>query len=88
MLQKLEVHALRGATEKFTLEFEQGKNITIIYGENGSGKSTVCDALELLAKGKVGSLEGKGLGKTESYWHSTGKRPMDLHVTLALTTRS
>lgn len=85
MLQKLEVHALRGATEKFTLDFEKGKKITILYGENGSGKSTVCDALELLAKGKVGSVEGKGLGKTESYWHSTGKRPTDLHVTLFTT---
>lgn len=85
MLQKLEVCALRGATEKFTLNFEKGKRITILYGENGSGKSTVCDALELLAKGKIGSIEGKGLGKTEPYWHSTGKMPTDLNVTLSTT---
>jgi energy-coupling factor transporter ATP-binding protein EcfA2 len=85
MLQKLEVCALRGATEKFTLNFEKGKRITILYGENGSGKSTVCDALELLAKGKIGSIEGKGLGKTEPYWHSTGKISTDLNVTLSTT---
>jgi energy-coupling factor transporter ATP-binding protein EcfA2 len=85
MLQKLEVCALRGATEKFTLDFEKGKKITILYGENGSGKSTICDALELLAKGKIGSIEGKGLGKTEPYWHSTGKMSTDLYVTLSTT---
>ena len=85
MLKRLEVSALRGATRKFCLDFEAGKKITIIYGENGSGKSTICDAVELLANGKVGSLEGKGLGKTEGYWHSTGARPADMLVTLSST---
>lgn len=82
MLKRLEVSALRGATKKFSLDFESGKKITIIYGENGSGKSTICDAVELLATGKVGSLDGKGLGRTEGYWHSTGARPADVAVTL------
>ena len=58
MLQTLEVQALRGATEKFTLTFEKGKKITILYGENGSGKSTICDALEMLTKEKISSLDG------------------------------
>jgi len=85
MLQNLEIFALRGATEKLIINFEKGKNMTILYGENGSGKSTVCDALELLSKGRIGSLEGKGLGKTESYWHSTGKKPTDIRVVLTAT---
>ncbi len=85
MLKRLEVFALRGATRKFCLDFDAGKKITIIYGENGSGKSTICDAVELLANGKVGSLEGKGLGRTESYWHATGARASDMAVTLAST---
>lgn len=85
MLKRLEVSALRGATRKFCLDFDAGKKITIIYGENGSGKSTICDAVELLANGKVGSLEGKGLGRTESYWHATGARASDMAVTLAST---
>ena len=85
MLQRLEVQALRGSTEKLTLAFEKGKKITIVYGQNAPGKSTICDAFELLCKGKVGSLEGKGLGKTEAYWHSTGKSPADLSVSLITT---
>jgi len=86
MLQKLEVESLRGATKKFTLDFEKGKKITIIYGENASGKSSICDAVELLTKGKISSLEDKGLGKTESYWHSTGKKTTDVLVSLTSTT--
>jgi recombinational DNA repair ATPase RecF len=82
VLQKLEINALRGATRPFILNFEKGKTITILYGENGTGKSTICDSLELLAKGKLGSLVGKGIGKTEAYWHSTGKKPSDLSVAL------
>ncbi|MEK6409535.1 MAG: AAA family ATPase [Acidobacteriota bacterium] len=83
MLHKLEIDALRGATKPFALTFEKGKKITILYGENGSGKSTICDALEFLGKGNVGSLDNRGLGKTGSFWHSTGRRPDELSVTLS-----
>src|SRR5215813_7060278 len=82
MLKTLHVYALRGATKPLTITFEKNKKITIIYGENGTGKSTICDALEFLGKGVVGSLEGKGLGKSERYWPSTGKKPVDLAVKL------
>jgi energy-coupling factor transporter ATP-binding protein EcfA2 len=85
MLKRLEICALRGATRRFGLDFEAGKKFTIIYGANGAGKSTICDAIELLATGKIGSLEGKGLGKTDAYWLSTGCRAGDTAVMLAST---
>src|SRR5690606_16862756 len=52
------------------------------YGENAAGKSTICDAFEFLGKGKVGSLENRGLGKTTKYWPSVGKSAADVSVTL------
>lgn len=82
MLQKLEVHALRGATKPLELTFEKGKKVTIIYGDNGSGKTTICDAFELLGSGKLRSLDDKGLGRTERYWHSTGQTAAHLRVAL------
>jgi energy-coupling factor transporter ATP-binding protein EcfA2 len=85
MLKTLHIYALRGATAPLTITFEKNKKITIVYGENGTGKSTICDALEFLSKGVVGSLEGKGLGKVERYWHSTGKKPADLAIKLKTT---
>lgn len=66
----------------FSIPFEKAKNLTVIYGENATGKSTICDAFEFLGKGKVGSLENRGLGRTNKYWHSVGKQSADVSVTL------
>lgn len=81
-LLELTIEHLRGSIVPFSLQFEKGKKLTIIYGENGTGKSTVCDAFDLLGNGKVGSLDGRGLGITRPYWHSVGKTPADVKVTL------
>jgi rubrerythrin len=81
-LKSLTIEHLRGAVAPFELPFEKDKKLTIVYGENATGKSTICDALEFLAKGKVGSLENRGLGKTNKYWHSVGRKPSDVAVTL------
>ncbi|MDO8541192.1 MAG: AAA family ATPase [Opitutaceae bacterium] len=81
-LRKLTIEHLRGSVVPFALPFETAKKLTVVYGENGTGKSTICDAFEFLGKGKVGSLENRGLGKTSRYWHSLGKKPADVAVTL------
>ncbi len=81
-LQQLTIEHLRGAVKPFTLTFEKGKKLTVIYGENGTGKSTICDAFEFLGKGKIGSLENRGLGRTNRYWNSLGKKPSDVSVCL------
>lgn len=81
-LKKLTIEHLRGSVLPFTLSFEKGKKLTVIYGENGSGKTTICDAFEFLGKGKVGSLENRGLGTTTRYWHSVGRKSADVSVSL------
>lgn len=81
-LKKLTIACLRGCTTQFVLPFESGKKLTILYGENATGKSTVCDAFEFIGKGRIGSLENRGLGRTESYWPSFGKNAADIVVTL------
>lgn len=87
-LKSLTIKHLRGSVEPFTLEFEKGKKLTIIYGENGAGKSTICDALEFLGQGKVGSIEGRGLKKSPSYWASLGRSSEDIFVGLEMADRS
>ena len=80
ILKKLTVHALRGAMQPVEIEFH--KPLTLIYGENGTGKSTLCDALDLLGNQKVGSVEGRGLGTTNVYWPSIEKTKGDIYVEL------
>lgn len=81
-LSRLTIEHLRGSVAPFTLSFEKGKKLTVVYGENGTGKTTICDALEFIGKGKVGSLEGRGLGNPGSYWPSLGKSAGDVSVRL------
>ena len=81
-LKTLSIEYLRGSVTPFRLPFEKGKKLTIIYGENGTGKSTVADAFDLLGNGKVSSLDTRGLGATRRYWPSVGKTAADVKVTL------
>lgn len=82
-LKSLSIIAFRGASETFTLSFEKGRKLTLVYGENGTGKTTICDAFEFLAHERVSSLDGYGLGKgLEKYWPTSGKSVNDLSVVL------
>lgn len=82
-LKSLSLTAFRGATSTFVLNFETGKKLTLIYGENGTGKTTICDAFEFLAKDNVGSLDGKGLGTgIRKFWRTVGKPATDCVVEL------
>ncbi len=82
-LATLKIEYLRGSVTPFALTFGKNKRLTIVYGKNGSGKTTICDAFEFLAKGRVGSLEDRGLGsRTEKYWPSLGRTAAAIVVTL------
>lgn len=82
-LKSLSITAFRGSSTPFTLPFEEGRKLTLIYGENGTGKTTICDAFEFLAHEKVSSLDGYGLGKgLDKYWPSAGKAAANLAVAL------
>lgn len=71
----------------FTLDFEKGKKLTLIYGENGTGKTTICDAFEFLAFERIGSLEDRGMGKgLEKFWPTAGKPASALAVELETST--
>jgi recombinational DNA repair ATPase RecF len=84
-LKSLSLTAFRGSTTTFVLPFEKDRKLTLVYGENGTGKTTICDGLEFLAKGEVGSLNDKGLGKAlEKHWPSAGKQLSDIVVALEL----
>lgn len=82
-LKSLTLTAFRGSAKTFKLPFEKSKKLTLIYGENGTGKTTICDAFEFLAFERIGSLENRGMGKgLEKYWPTAGKTAADLSVVL------
>jgi len=84
-LTSFHISHLRGSTTPFTLPFKKGTKLTIVYGENGSGKTTICDAFDLLGNGTVGSLDHRSVpGKKESCWPSRGKSREDISVDLTI----
>jgi ABC-type Mn2+/Zn2+ transport system ATPase subunit len=56
-LKKLSVKGFRGFNEKE--EFDLSKKFTFIYGLNGTGKSSFCEALEYSLTGKINEASSK-----------------------------
>lgn len=82
-LMSLTLTAFRGSSRTLKINFEKSRKLTLIYGENGSGKTTICDAFDFLAKDDLGSLNGRGLGAgLHKYWPAAGRAASDLAVEL------
>lgn len=58
-VEKLVLDKFRGATQRIELEFDPKKKLALIFGENGTGKSTLVDALDMVGNSKPGSLEDR-----------------------------
>lgn len=55
-ITKLKIESFRGIPNELTLNFADSKNnplSTLIFGDNGSGKSSIIDALEYNLQGKI-----------------------------------
>lgn len=57
-LRKLEVEGLRGAGKRFSLSLPEGG--LFVFGENGLGKTTIADAIELLLSGEIPGYKREG----------------------------
>lgn len=62
-ITKVELDCFRGATQASSLAFDPQKDLTILFGENGSGKSTILDAIDVVCNGTVGSLADISVGQ-------------------------
>lgn len=84
-IKNLRVQGFRGATQPLDLKFDDSKSVILIFGENGTGKSTIVDALECVGNGTATFLNDWKLGKgkrKESYIPTLGKSLADVNITL------
>lgn len=80
---KLSLCGFRGATTPVDLTFDPTKPVTLIFGENATGKSTIADALDFICNGRLGSLDDRSLAsQRKKYVVSVGHNPAHLSVTL------
>ncbi|VAW57315.1 hypothetical protein MNBD_GAMMA07-2794 [hydrothermal vent metagenome] len=83
-INKLSIRNFRGATHPLDLEFDKNKSVILIFGENGSGKSTIVDALECVGSGSTAFLNDWKVGaKKTAYIPTLGKALTDVDISLA-----
>jgi hypothetical protein len=83
-LKSLRIKHFRGSTKDFSLKFDASKSLTLIYGENGTGKTTISDAFDFVGNAKVGSLENRGLGVLKPYWPTLGQPHTNILVEVTM----
>ncbi len=73
-IKKLTMHHFRGASGKSEICFDTTKPLVMVFGENGSGKSTIADAIDFVANRVVGSLEDRSIGSQKHrYLYTIGQ---------------
>jgi energy-coupling factor transporter ATP-binding protein EcfA2 len=81
-IKKLEIKTFRGATQPIVFEFQMQQPIVLIFGENGSGKSTIADALDFVCNNDFGSLGLRHGTTPKTHIVAASGRPQDLEVNL------
>jgi hypothetical protein len=80
---KLSLLGFRGATQPVEITFDTSKPIALVFGENGSGKSTIADAMDFVCNRRFGSLEDRSMAsRPKSHVTSLGQDPKKLKVFL------
>jgi hypothetical protein len=80
-LKTLNINSFRGASKPLILEFDGEKTVTMVFGENGNGKSTITDSLVCLCTDEHGSLDDKS-SIDKSFYTSISSKPQDLKIEL------
>lgn len=60
LVRRITMQNFRGSAARSSIEFDSSKPIVLIFGENGTGKSTVVDAIDLVCNGLPGSISERG----------------------------
>jgi energy-coupling factor transporter ATP-binding protein EcfA2 len=80
-LRQLSLSGFRGATQFVDIAFED-KPVVMIFGENGTGKSTIVDAIDFICNERAGTLEGRQSTPVKEYLPSLGIAASSLQVDL------
>lgn len=81
-IERLTLKYFRGSCSPVTFEFASNKNIALVFGENGAGKSTIVDALDFVCNGEFGSLRERSGTTPRTHIASVGAAPSDVEVEL------
>jgi len=81
-IQKILISNFRGATSQVDLDFDPAKNTILLFGENGSGKSTITDAIDFVCNGNFGSIKDRSSVRPNKHLQSLNAPMTSLKVSM------
>ena len=85
-IKRLTLESFRGATQRVDVQFDLTKAVVLIFGENGTGKSTISDAIDFICNRRFGSLDDRSMSeKPKTHIVSLGQNPKNIKVSLSTT---
>src|SRR3972149_836355 len=80
-IESITLENFKGATNKISIDFDASKPVVIIFGENGTGKSTIVDAIDFVCNENFGSIDQRSItGSKADLLASLGSPVGDLKV--------
>ena len=87
-IEKLTLTGFRGATRPVEIEFDISKPAAMIFGENGTGKSTIVDAIDFVCNEEYGSLTERSSTRPKTHLRALGSTVDTLGVSLTFDSRT
>lgn len=87
-IKSLVIENYRGASTRLHLDFDTSKPIALVFGENGTGKTTIVDALDAIGNCSKGSLEDKSSTRARVHLPTIGKKPADIRIEVCTGTNT
>lgn len=81
-IEKLYIKDFRGATVPLEIVFDPSKTMVMIFGENGSGKTSIVDAFDFICNHNYGSIDNRSSIKKKEHAPSIGKSKNDIQINL------
>ena len=86
-IRRLGIVVFRGAIRSMQIQFRADQPIALIYGENGTGKSTIADAIDFVCNNELGSVRLRS-GTKPAHVIAATSAASDLRVELVVEDRT
>ena len=74
LLRRVSVLGFRGAKHEVNLTIDNLQGVTVLFGENGSGKSSLAEAVRVALEGRTGATHLGSNGTIHELWGATDQR--------------
>jgi energy-coupling factor transporter ATP-binding protein EcfA2 len=83
-IERLVIENFRGSSTRLQLEFDKSKPVVVVFGENGTGKTTIADAFDAISNNSKGSIGEKSSTRARDHLPTIGKIPADVNIELKI----